>query len=58
MYNNSTRKVVLKKRDKIVDKRVSVCTDCRAGIFKGQEYYWAKGKGLVHTHCRSYATAS
>lgn len=32
------------------DHRISVCTDCRHGIFEGHEYMWTN-RGLVHTTC-------
>jgi len=37
------------------DKRVSVCTDCRAGIFDYQEYLWTR-RGLVHAWCEDLRT--
>lgn len=32
------------------DQRVSVCTDCKYGIFKFHEYVWTS-RGLVHREC-------
>jgi hypothetical protein len=32
------------------DQKLSVCTDCRYGIFKGTDYCWTS-RGLVHTEC-------
>lgn len=32
------------------DQRVSVCSDCRRGIFEFHEYIWTN-RGLVHTEC-------
>jgi hypothetical protein len=33
------------------DLRISVCTDCKYGIFRGQEFNWTS-RGLVHTLCK------
>ncbi|MFY3741596.1 MAG: hypothetical protein HMLIMOIP_002054 [Candidatus Nitrosomirales archaeon] len=41
---------VVKKDRKVVDKRVSVCTDCSRGIFADHDYIWTS-RGLVHTSC-------
>jgi hypothetical protein len=45
-----TKTVIDLKGRKKTDNRVSVCTDCRAGIFIQQEYIWTR-RGLVHTEC-------
>jgi len=36
--------------DKLVDQRVSICSNCNAGIFKGDAYIWSTA-GLIHTRC-------
>jgi hypothetical protein len=38
------------RRDKFTDERVSVCIDCKKGIFKGTGYVWTS-RGLVHNEC-------
>lgn len=38
------------KKSKIEDQRVSVCSDCKAGIFKHHTYLWTR-RGLVHEGC-------
>jgi len=45
------------KGRKVVDTRVSVCTDCRAGIFEHHEYLWTS-RGLVHRGCDEIKNAS
>ena len=45
------------KGNKIVDKRVSVCTDCRSGIFEHHEYLWTS-RGLVHKECDEVKNAT
>lgn len=37
-------------RSTIIDNRVSVCTECRKGIFKSQEYKWTS-TGYIHNGC-------
>lgn len=39
----------IKKRF-VQDNRVSVCTDCRWGIFTHSEYVWTR-RGYVHITC-------
>jgi hypothetical protein len=34
------------------DNRVSVCSDCRYGIFKSHTYHWTD-HGLVHNDCNN-----
>lgn len=34
----------------IKDNRLSVCTNCRSGIFVGHKYRWSE-KGLIHIDC-------
>ncbi len=52
--NNAPR---LSNRKETPDKRISVCTDCRYGIFVGQNTKWT-GRGLVHTHCENLRVAN
>lgn len=40
----------LNNRKTVEDTRLSVCSSCRCGIFKGQEYVWTS-VGLIHTTC-------
>lgn len=47
VWNRST---VPKKDSGKEDRRMSVCTDCRYGIFEGHDYLWTN-RGLVHTIC-------
>ena len=37
----------------ITNRYESVCQKCRQPIFKNEQVYWAKGKGVVHKRCHS-----
>jgi hypothetical protein len=39
------------KENSNVDRRISVCSECKRGIFPQHEYYWVRGKGLTHKGC-------
>lgn len=43
-------KVFNSRKTDIKDKKLSTCSECRRGIFEGQETEWT-GKGLIHTEC-------
>jgi hypothetical protein len=45
------------KGHKLKDQRVTVCTDCRKGIFEGTERVWTN-RGLVHKECNETATTA
>jgi hypothetical protein len=49
--NNKPRTSFNSKDKKVIDNRVSVCTDCRRGIFTFQEHEWTS-RGLVHGSCK------
>lgn len=34
------------------DSRLTTCSNCKYGIFKGTEYKWTS-IGLVHEHCKT-----
>jgi hypothetical protein len=42
--------VVSKKDTKNVDQRISVCSDCKRGIYPRHERLWTS-RGLVHNPC-------
>jgi hypothetical protein len=39
------------KKETAQDSRISNCTDCRKGIFKGRDSYVWTRRGLVHQEC-------
>ena len=41
---------LINNRGKAIDQRISVCTDCRKGIFNFHDYLWTK-RGLCHREC-------
>lgn len=48
--NDNRPKLGTTRRESIQDARISVCTDCKWGIFPGHEYHWTS-RGLVHNKC-------
>lgn len=52
MYRKQSRPVIRKTAGFANNQeRLSTCTECRYGIFRGQSYVWTK-IGLVHGPCR------
>lgn len=56
-YRLTKPQLAMKKKDHIQDKKLSVCTDCRYGIFQGQEYVWTN-RGMVHKGCYEIKVAA
>lgn len=45
------KKPSFNRKEEQKDNRISVCTNCRAGIFKDHKYKWST-KGLIHIDCK------
>lgn len=50
MSNLETSALTVRRGDKLADQRISVCIDCRWGIFKHHEYIFTS-RGYVHKSC-------
>lgn len=42
---------ISKKSDAFKDERISICTDCRYGIYPKRHKYMWTSRGLVHLSC-------